>query len=85
MAIVFDAGGVGAKDKPVLTVPVGIENDLKGIGFVERSVTAAVGNDDAAGVLIEADDTEIEGVGRIEYANLGTLGYGLAFIRGILP
>ena len=52
LAVVLDAGRVGAEDEAVLAVAVGVEDHPEAVGVVERRVAARVGHDDARRVAV---------------------------------
>jgi len=73
LAVVFDAGGVGAEHEAVAPVLERVEDDLEAVRFVQRRVAAAVRDDDAVRLAVVADDRDEEGVLREREADLRSL------------
>ena len=79
------AGRVGAEHEAVLPIAIGVEDHPEAVGVVEVGVAARVGDDDARGLAVVADDADVERVGREDDAHLGVLGGGLPFVGLLLP
>ena len=82
LAVVLDAGRVGAEDEAVLAVVVRVQHQLEAVGLVQGRVAAALRHDDAARLEVVADDTHVERVRAVAHTHLGALRGRLAFVGG---
>ena len=85
LAVVLDAGGVGAEHEPVLAIAVGVDDHLEAVGVVQRRITPRVGDDDAVWIRIEQLHADVQRVGREDHAHFRPLGCGLALVWLLLP
>ena len=85
LAVVLDARRVGAEHEAAQPVAIGIEDDLKAVGVVERGVAPCIRDDDPVGRFVVADHADIQRVGREHDADFGLLRGGLPFVGLFLP
>ena len=79
LRIKFNSGRAGSKDKSILIVVEGVEQQEDRIGVPQFGITAVLGDDDIFGLGIETDDAEVEVVVVVPDADLGF------FRRGAVP
>ena len=84
LGVVFEPGGVGAEHEPRLAVAIGVEDEAKAVGVVERRITPRVGHDDPGGVAVEADDAHIERGACIDDADFSALAGRISLARILL-
>ena len=58
-----------------------IENNLEGVARIDAKVFLQLRNDDAAGLRIIRNNTEIKVLGIVQNRNFGSLGSGFTFLR----
>ena len=84
LPVELDTHRVGAEDEPGELVSVGVEDDLKAVGLIQRRIAPAVGHDDLVGILVVADHPEVERGAGVGDENLGALRDRLTRVRGLL-
>ena len=85
LAVVLDAGRVGAEHESVLPIAIGVEDHLEAVGVVHRRVAARVGDDDARRIRVVEHRADVERVGGEDDADFRPFRRGLPFVRLFLP
>ena len=85
LAVVLDAGRVGAEHEPVLAIAIGVDDHLEAVGVVHRRVAARVGDDDARRIAVVHHRADVERVGGEDDPHFGSLRRRLPFVGLLLP
>ena len=72
--------GIGAKEKPILTVVKSIQNDLKGIIALKLIVSSSLIGDDAFDLRIVADHSKEDSLVGVDDSDFGFFGGRLPFL-----
>ena len=85
LAVVLDAGRVGAEHEPVLPIAIRVEDHLEAVGVVQRRVAARIGDDDARRIGVVEHRADVERVRREHDPHFRSLRRRLPFVGLLLP
>jgi len=59
LAVIFDAGRIGAENEAVLLIEIAVNEDRKTVSILKVSISATVGDNDARWVCVITNDADI--------------------------
>ena len=81
LGVVLQSRRIGAEHEAILAVEHAVDDDAKAVGLIKWRVATTVGNDDAGGVGLEGDHTDVERLIGKANPHFGALGSRLALVR----
>ena len=85
LAVVLDAGGIGAEHEAVLPIAIGVDDHLEAVGVVHRRVAPRIRDDDAGWIGVVHHRADVERVGGEHDPHFGALRHRLPFVGLLLP